>query len=140
MAKGHISGVMEHNTMESGSAISSMVKESTNGPMADDTREAGRKISFTSKASIHGQTVGSTMESTMKIRSMDSASTCGQTVRDTKATGETVNSTGKVVSPTLLARVASEFGSTETERNGFQATSTISRTSTKRVRIELGHS
>ena len=134
-----ISGLMVLNTMETGNATSLTGKESMNGQMEGDMKAGGRRISCMYEACILGQMEGSTMESTMKTRSMDLASMCGQTVRNTKATGETVNSTGKVVSPTLLARVASEFGSTETERNGFQATSTMSKTSTKRVRIELGY-
>ena len=125
--------------METGNATSLTGRESMNGQMEGDMKEVGKRISCMYEECTHGQMGESTTESTMKTRSMDSASTCGQTVRDTKATGETVNSTGKVVSPTLQGRVASEFGSTETERNGFQATSTISRTSTKRVRIELGY-
>ena len=120
MAKGHISGVTEHNTMESGSAISSMVKEFTNGPMADDMREAGRKISFTSKASIHGQTVGSTMESTMKIKSTGMAYISGQMERSMKDTGAMGNSMAKDGSQTHKARVVWESGSMETVRTGSQ--------------------
>ena len=126
-----ISGLMVLNTMETGNAISLTGKESMNGQMEGDMKAGGRRISCMYEACILGQMEGSTMESTMKTRSMDLASMCGQTVRNTKATGETVNSTGKVVSPTLLARVASEFGSTETARSGFQATSPTSKTSTK---------
>ena len=120
MVKGHISGVTGHNTMENGSAISSMDKESTNGPMVDGMREAGRKISYTSKVSTHGQTVGSTMESMMKIKSTGTVFTSGQTGRSMKATGAMGNSMAKDGSQIHKARVVWESGSMETVRTGSQ--------------------